>query len=92
MCATTRVICCILENYQEEDGIVVPEALKPWMPESELSVLPKADSCCSGPILMMNVYVVGYKEKIPFVKSAPIDEELEKKAKKKSKGKTSPEA
>ena len=32
MCATTRVICAILENYQTEDGIVVPEALRKFMP------------------------------------------------------------
>ncbi|XP_003747124.1 probable serine--tRNA ligase, cytoplasmic [Galendromus occidentalis] len=58
MCATTRVICCILENCQEEDGIRVPEALRPWMPEQ-------------------------FREKIPFVKPAPIDEEQKKKEKKK---------
>src|SRR5271157_464402 len=30
--ATERTICCILENYQEEDGSVrVPEALQPYM-------------------------------------------------------------
>ncbi|XP_060076412.1 serine--tRNA ligase, cytoplasmic-like [Ylistrum balloti] len=33
MCATTRVICAILENYQTEDGVLVPEPLKPFMPE-----------------------------------------------------------
>ena len=32
MCATTRTICCILENFQEEDGVSVPAALKPFMP------------------------------------------------------------
>jgi seryl-tRNA synthetase len=32
MCATTRVLCAILENYQTEDGIVVPEALRKFMP------------------------------------------------------------
>ena len=32
MCATTRTICAILENYQTEDGIVVPEVLRPFMP------------------------------------------------------------
>ena len=37
MCATTRAICAILENYQEEDGIVVPEVLRPLMPLSEFS-------------------------------------------------------
>ncbi|CAK8689016.1 unnamed protein product [Clavelina lepadiformis] len=33
MCATTRVICAILENYQTEEGIVVPELLRDFMPE-----------------------------------------------------------
>eukprot|EP00794_Sanderia_malayensis_P007508 gene7508-8341_t len=32
MCATTRVICCILENYQTEDGIKIPDALHPFLP------------------------------------------------------------
>lgn len=32
MCATTRVICVILENYQTETGVVIPEVLKPFMP------------------------------------------------------------
>ena len=54
MCATTRVICAILENHQVEDGIVIPAALREFMPDQ-------------------------YKEKIPFVKPAPIDEEKKKK-------------
>jgi seryl-tRNA synthetase len=31
LCATTRTICAILENYQTADGITVPEALVPYM-------------------------------------------------------------
>jgi len=31
LCATTRTICCILENYQEDDGVRVPEALQPFV-------------------------------------------------------------
>jgi len=31
LCATTRVICCILENYQDEDGVHVPEILQNYM-------------------------------------------------------------
>lgn len=30
--ATERALCCILENYQKEDGIVVPEVLRPYIP------------------------------------------------------------
>jgi len=33
MCATTRTICAILENYQTDDGILIPEVLKPLMPK-----------------------------------------------------------
>merc|ERR1711872_916480 len=58
LCATTRVICCILENNQTEEGIVVPDALKMYMPEK-------------------------YKEEIPFVAPALIDEAEAKKAAKK---------
>jgi len=29
--ATSRTICCILENYQEDDGIRVPDVLIPYM-------------------------------------------------------------
>ena len=36
MCATTRTICVILENYQVDDGIVVPDALKRFMPKRKL--------------------------------------------------------
>jgi seryl-tRNA synthetase len=31
LCATTRTICCILENYQTPDGVRIPEALIPYM-------------------------------------------------------------
>lgn len=61
MCATTRTICAILENYQTEDGIIVPEVLKEFMPEI-------------------------YREKLPFVRPAPIDEQEAKKQKKQGGG------
>ena len=31
LCATGRAICCLLENYQESDGVRVPEVLQPYM-------------------------------------------------------------
>lgn len=31
MCATTRTMCCILENYQTAEGINIPEVLRPYM-------------------------------------------------------------
>ncbi|ELT99427.1 hypothetical protein CAPTEDRAFT_120342, partial [Capitella teleta] len=61
MCATTRVICAIMENNQVEDGIIVPEVLRPLMPQD-------------------------YQEKIPFVKPAPIEQEVTAKQKKQKSG------
>ncbi|XP_014845565.1 PREDICTED: serine--tRNA ligase, cytoplasmic [Poecilia mexicana] len=61
MCATTRVMCAILENYQTDEGIVVPEKLREFMPP-------------------------GLTEIIKFVKPAPIDQEMSKKAKKQQDG------
>lgn len=29
--ATERTLCCILENYQKEDGVEIPEALREFM-------------------------------------------------------------
>lgn len=31
LCATTRTLCCILENYQTEDGVKVPKVLQPYV-------------------------------------------------------------
>ena len=35
MCATTRTMCCILENNQTPEGVVIPEALRPYMGGTE---------------------------------------------------------
>lgn len=32
LCATERALCCILENYQTEDGFRVPEVLQKYLP------------------------------------------------------------
>uniref|UniRef100_A0AC35TXP7 Serine--tRNA ligase n=1 Tax=Rhabditophanes sp. KR3021 TaxID=114890 RepID=A0AC35TXP7_9BILA len=39
MCATTRAICAILENFQTEEGIIIPEVLKPFMPKKYRDIL-----------------------------------------------------
>lgn len=39
MCATTRAICAILENFQTEEGIVVPEPLRVFMPPGLTEIL-----------------------------------------------------
>jgi seryl-tRNA synthetase len=31
LCATERTICCILENFQTAEGVIVPEVLRPFM-------------------------------------------------------------
>jgi seryl-tRNA synthetase len=40
MCAASRTVCVILENYQVEDGIIVPQVLKPFMPERYKEKIP----------------------------------------------------
>lgn len=40
MCAATRVICAILENNQEDDGVRVPKALKSLMPVEYAEKIP----------------------------------------------------
>ncbi|PYH40688.1 serine--tRNA ligase SES1 [Aspergillus saccharolyticus JOP 1030-1] len=32
LCATERTLCCVLENYQTEDGIIVPVPLRKYIP------------------------------------------------------------
>ncbi|KAL9055133.1 MAG: hypothetical protein Q9162_003710 [Coniocarpon cinnabarinum] len=32
LCATERALCCIMENYQTEEGMKVPEVLRPYLP------------------------------------------------------------
>jgi seryl-tRNA synthetase len=31
LCALTRTMCCICENYQTPDGVIIPEVLRPFM-------------------------------------------------------------
>lgn len=40
MCATTRVICAILETHQTETGVKVPEVLKKYMPQKYQDEIP----------------------------------------------------
>lgn len=40
LCATERTLCCLLENYQTDTGIVVPKVLKPYMPRWTPDVIP----------------------------------------------------
>jgi len=39
LCATERALCCLLENYQTEEGVRVPEVLRKWMP-GEIDFIP----------------------------------------------------
>ncbi|KAF6014877.1 Cytosolic seryl-tRNA synthetase [Brettanomyces bruxellensis] len=32
LCATERCLCCILENYQTPDGLMIPEVLRDYIP------------------------------------------------------------
>ena len=31
LCATERTMCCVVENYQTEEGIRVPKVLQPFL-------------------------------------------------------------
>ena len=33
LCANTRTVCALLENHQKDDGVQLPEALFPFLPE-----------------------------------------------------------
>jgi hypothetical protein len=46
LCATERTMCCILENYQEKNGIRVPAPLVPYM--GGLTFLPFVKEVRSG--------------------------------------------
>ncbi len=89
------MICCILENYQTGDfsedpaqngGIVVPEVLRPFMPESEsVCVCVCVCVCCfyraslffrSSPLTP----ALEFREFIPFVAPKPVEEEDKAKA------------
>ena len=32
LCAIPRTICCLVENYQTETGVMIPEVLRPFLP------------------------------------------------------------
>ncbi|KAL1513060.1 hypothetical protein ABEB36_002538 [Hypothenemus hampei] len=40
MCATTRMICALLEVHQTENGIKIPEALKEFLPQEYRDLIP----------------------------------------------------
>lgn len=46
LCATERALCCLVENYQTPEGLVIPEVLRPYMQGREflpwLKELPKS--------------------------------------------------
>ena len=82
MCAVTRVICVIMEMNQTETGIVVPDAIKAWMPESKHNDFFK----CPDHSLNLTFNFAEWRDEIPFVNAAPIDEAETKKAKKQKEG------
>lgn len=49
LCAVTRVICCILENYQTKDGILIPKVLQEFMPPKFREKIPFVQARPSTP-------------------------------------------
>ncbi|XP_071810548.1 serine--tRNA ligase, cytoplasmic-like [Asterias amurensis] len=39
MCANTRMVCAIMETNQTEEGIIIPEVLKPYMPDAYKEII-----------------------------------------------------
>lgn len=39
LAATTRTICAIVENYQTEEGVIIPEPLRKYFPNVENNLL-----------------------------------------------------
>lgn len=59
MCATTRVICALLENYQTETGIKVPEPLKPYLPDRKCNVFfPISVNIITGIVIIVKSLVI----------------------------------
>lgn len=57
LCAVTRVICCILENYQTKDGVRIPKVLQEFMPPKFREFIPftlAAASADSGTAIKNN--------------------------------------
>jgi seryl-tRNA synthetase len=52
LCATERALCCLVENYQEKDGVRVPKVLQPYMLGQEFlpfkKKLPEAKAPAKG--------------------------------------------
>ena len=46
--ATERTMCCILENYQTEGGVNVPEPLRPFMCGIEFIPFQRPDAQAKG--------------------------------------------
>ena len=83
LCATERTMCCIVENYQTEEGVVVPEALRPYMGGIELIPYDKdataaffkakeeeADALMLRRVLMLRAKLVDKKEAATKEKAA----------------------
>lgn len=49
LCAVTRCLCCILENYQTKDGIKVPKVLQEFMPSKYRELIPFVNACPPAP-------------------------------------------
>lgn len=80
MCAATRVICAILEVHQTEDGVKVLFKKKYMFITSVIQSF-----CFKVPEVLKQWMPPKYKDVIPFVKPAPIDQEMASKKSKKQK-------
>lgn len=84
--ATERTICCILENYQTEDGVLVPEVLQPYM--AGMKIMPFVKPCPENVNQKKQQQAAAKKDKQEEAQPAP--KEQPKKAEPKAEKKEQP--
>jgi len=83
LCATERALCCLVENYQEEEGVRVPRVLVPYMMGQEFLKFQKG---------LKEDEKAGKKPKAAPKKDAAPKAKSEPKAEAKPKAKAEPKA
>ncbi|KAJ4145684.1 hypothetical protein LMH87_004523 [Akanthomyces muscarius] len=63
LCATTRTLCCVLENYQTEEGLRVPEPLRKYLPGAP-EFIPFAPDQPRLPVVFWNRFTVRARLKL----------------------------
>lgn len=78
LCATERTLCAILENYQTNEGIIVPKVLQPYLTQIEANERPPLEVYNDTEVDLRQLSETRASERvpkvidfIPFVKPCP---------------------